>query len=82
MLETVRDAEISELFATHPVIEHGRRWVLHFNTRHPTADWVVQQLREAFPEAVLYRYAILDQASSRQSGFMNMAWRRFRWRAG
>jgi putative transposase len=32
------------------VIEHGRRKVLHFNvTRHPTADWVVQQLREAFP---------------------------------
>ena len=26
------------------VIEHGRRKILHFNvTRHPTADWVVQQ---------------------------------------
>ena len=35
------------------VIEHGRRKILHFNvTRHPTAEWVVQQLREAFPEAV------------------------------
>jgi len=32
------------------VIEHGRRRILHFNvTRHPIADWVVQQLREAFP---------------------------------
>ena len=32
------------------VIEHGRRRVLHFNiTGHPTAEWVVQQLREAFP---------------------------------
>jgi WD40 repeat protein len=31
------------------VIEHGRRRILHFNvTRHPTAEWVVQQLREAF----------------------------------
>ena len=31
------------------VIEHGRRKILHFNvTRHPTAEWVVQQLREAF----------------------------------
>ena len=30
------------------VIEHGRRRILHFNvTRHPSADWVVQQLREA-----------------------------------
>ena len=38
------------------VIEHGRRRVLHFNvTRHPTADWVVQQLREALPEAGPYR---------------------------
>jgi transposase InsO family protein len=46
------------------VIEHGRRRILHFNvTRHPTADWVVQQLREAFPDAVRYRYAILDHDS-------------------
>ena len=43
------------------VIEHERRRILHFNvTRHPTAEWVVQQLREAFPEAAPYRYAILD----------------------
>jgi putative transposase len=28
------------------VIEHGRRKIPHFNvTRHPTADWVVHQLR-------------------------------------
>ena len=46
------------------VIEHGRRRVLHFNvTRRPTAEWVVQQLREAFPEAGPYRYAILDHDS-------------------
>jgi len=46
------------------VIEHARRRVLHFNsTSHPTADWVVQQLREAFPEAGPYRYAILDHDS-------------------
>jgi putative transposase len=32
------------------VIEHGRRRILHFNvTRYPTAEWVLQQLREAFP---------------------------------
>src|SRR5689334_15075411 len=29
-------------------------------TAHPTADWVLQQLRETFPEAGPYRYAILD----------------------
>jgi hypothetical protein len=46
------------------VIEHGRRRILHFNiTCHPTAEWVVQQLREAFPEAGPYRYAILDHDS-------------------
>jgi transposase InsO family protein len=44
------------------VIEHGRRKVLHFNvTRHPTAEWIVQQLREAFSEAASYRYVILDR---------------------
>jgi hypothetical protein len=42
------------------VIEHGRRRILHLNvTRHPTADGVVQQLREAFPEASPHRYVIL-----------------------
>ena len=46
------------------VIEHGRRRILHFNvTRHPSADWVVQQLRETFAEAAPYRYAILDRDS-------------------
>jgi putative transposase len=46
------------------VIEHSRRRILHFNmTRHPTSDWVVQQLREAFPEASPYRYVILDRDS-------------------
>jgi putative transposase len=46
------------------VIEHDRRRVLHFNvTRHPTAEWVVQQLRETFPEAGSYRHAILDHDS-------------------
>jgi hypothetical protein len=35
------------------IIEHGRRRILHFNiTSHPTSDWVVQQLREAFPTLV------------------------------
>lgn len=46
------------------VIEHGRRRILHFNvTRHPTAEWVLQQLREAFPQAAPYRYVILDRDS-------------------
>ena len=32
-------------------------------TAHPTSEWVVQQLREAFPEAAPYRYAIFDHDS-------------------
>ena len=44
------------------VIEHQRRKILHCNvTEHPTADWIVQQLREAFSETCRYRYVILDQ---------------------
>lgn len=43
------------------VIEHGRRKILHFNvTSRPNSEWVVQQLREAFPDAGPYRYLILD----------------------
>ena len=46
------------------VIEHGRCRILHFNvTPHPSADWVVQQLRESFAEAAPYRYVILDRDS-------------------
>jgi transposase InsO family protein len=42
-------------------IEHGRRKILHFSvTRPPTADWVLQQLREAFAGAGPYRYVLLD----------------------
>ena len=44
------------------VIEHGRRRILHFNvTLHPTAEWVIQQLREAFPEGGKLRYVVLDR---------------------
>ena len=32
------------------IIKHAQRKILHFNvTEHPTAQWVRQQLREAFP---------------------------------
>lgn len=46
------------------VIEHGRRRILHFNvTLHSSSGWIVQQLREAFPDAGPYRYVILDRDS-------------------
>jgi transposase InsO family protein len=51
------------------VMEHGRRRVLHFRvTPHPTAERVVQQLRETFPEAGPYRYVILDRDSKFDGG--------------
>ena len=44
------------------MISHSRRRVLHFNaTEHPTGAWIVQQLREAFPEDTAPRYLILDR---------------------
>lgn len=45
-------------------IVHGCRKIRHFNvTRHPTADCLVRQLCEASPEALPYRYVILDRYS-------------------
>ena len=44
------------------VISHGRRRIVHFNvTEHPTREWLVQQLREAFPEESAPKYLILDR---------------------
>jgi transposase InsO family protein len=46
------------------VLDHGRRRLLHFNvTESPTAAWVVQQLRAAFPDQPSQRYLILDNDS-------------------
>jgi len=43
------------------VIQHGRQEVLHVNvTAHPTAAWVIQQLREAFPGDDSIRFLIHD----------------------
>jgi hypothetical protein len=50
-LFAVRTATFRVLYCFF-VIEHARRAILRFNvTRHSSADWVVQRLREAFPEA-------------------------------
>ncbi len=45
-------------------MEHASRRVLHTNvTRHPTAHWTLQQLREAIPSDRAYRYLIHDRDS-------------------
>src|ERR1700730_10597791 len=47
------------------VIAHDRRRILHCNvTRCPTSEWIVQQLREAFPYDSTPRYLILDRGSN------------------
>jgi putative transposase len=44
------------------VVEHATRRILHFNvTRHPTADWTLQQLREAIPADHTYGFLIRDR---------------------
>jgi len=46
------------------VIDHGRRRLIHFNvTKHPSARWVIQQLREAFPFERTPRYLLFDRDS-------------------
>ncbi len=47
------------------VISHARRQVLRAEvTEHPTASWIIQQLREAFPNGSAPRYLILDRDST------------------
>ncbi len=42
-------------------IDHGRRRILHFNiTANPSARWVIQQLRETFPDEPSHRFLIYD----------------------
>ncbi len=44
------------------VVHHARRELMHFRvTTHPTAAWITQQLREAFPYDQAPRYLILDR---------------------
>jgi transposase InsO family protein len=44
------------------LIRHDRREIIHLNvTEHPTGEWVVQQLREAFPDSTDDQYLIFDR---------------------
>jgi putative transposase len=44
------------------VLAHDRRRILHFAVpAHPTAEWAVQQLREAFPWETAPRYLLRDR---------------------
>ena len=44
------------------LIDHKRRRIVHFNvTTNPTAAWVIQQIREAFPWDSASRYLLHDR---------------------
>jgi transposase InsO family protein len=44
------------------VLAHERRRILHFGvTAHPTAEWIAQQLRDAFPWDTAPRYLLRDR---------------------
>jgi putative transposase len=46
------------------IMELGRRQILHHNvTAHPSADWTLQQFREALTEEHPYRFLIHDRDS-------------------
>jgi transposase InsO family protein len=46
------------------VIAHDRRRILHCNvTKHPTSEWVIQQLRESFPYDSAPGYLIFDRGT-------------------
>jgi len=56
------------------IIDHGRRKIIHFNiTNHASAQWVIQQLRDAFPFDQIPKYLIMDRDSTfspRVKGFL------------
>src|SRR2546427_692905 len=46
------------------IMDHATRRILHINvTTHPTAPWILQQLREALPADHRYRFLIHDRDS-------------------
>ncbi|MES2222519.1 MAG: integrase core domain-containing protein [Acidobacteriota bacterium] len=55
------------------VIAHDRRRILHFSvTKHPTSAWVVQQLREAFPDNTAPGYLIFDRGTNFNTEVIDM----------
>ena len=56
------------------VLAHDRRRIVQCNvTRHPTAEWTGQQLREAFPFDQLPRYLLRDRDAIFGQSFRDQA---------
>jgi len=44
------------------VLSHERRRVVHFNvTEHPTAEWIAQQIVDAFPDDTAPQWLLRDR---------------------
>ena len=73
---TVPTATFRVLFV-FVVLSHARRRVVHFRvTEHPTQEWTMQQLREAFPWDQAPRYLLRDRDAIYGSEFaaITKAW--------
>jgi transposase InsO family protein len=69
---TVPTATFRVLFV-FVVLAHDRRRVLHFNvTKHPTAAWTGQQIREAFPWNTTPRFLLRDRDGIYGNEFMRV----------
>jgi transposase InsO family protein len=56
------------------VIGHDRRKILRFNvTRNPSALWIAQQIREAWPYAAAHKFLLFDRDSKFGSDVLSAA---------
>ena len=63
LLIVVPTAEFRLLYVWF-IVDRGRRRIVHYNvTPNPTAIWVIQRLREAFPSDSAPKYLICDDDS-------------------
>jgi putative transposase len=70
---TVPTASFRVLFV-FVVLAHERRRVVHFGvTEHPTQEWTMQQVREAFPWDQAPRYVLRDRDAIYGRDFAAMA---------
>jgi hypothetical protein len=68
-LYVVPTLTFERLFA-FPVLDHGRRRPLWFEvTQHPTAEWLAQQITEAFPWSSALAYLVRDRDGPYGHGF-------------
>src|SRR3954452_9618752 len=67
--DAIKNCEVRTSLWTVTFSEHCSRRFIHFNvTEHPTADWTLQQLREALPGDQDYEFLSHDRHKTFSSG--------------